>query len=288
MIRSMTGYAAATRELPQGMLALELRSVNSRFLDISFRVADELRAGEAAFREAIVAGVGRGKIDCRLAFNARTLGRGEAHLDVGVLASLARLQREILAVIPDAQPLRVSEVLHWPGVFGDDPDAGEALREAAVSLVRDAVVELDASRVREGDKLARMIRSRVAKIRERLKALEPAIPQAIAAYEEKLAAKLREALGGGDEERIRQEIAVFGVKVDVAEEFSRLATHLDEVDRTVDAGGAVGKRLDFLMQELNRETNTLGSKSVSREVSQAVLEFKLLIEQMREQVQNLE
>jgi uncharacterized protein (TIGR00255 family) len=284
----MTGYAAGTREMPQGALVLELKSVNSRFLDISFRIADELRAAEPAFREAISAGVGRGKIDCRMAFNARTPGRGETRLDPEVLASLGRLQRDVLAQIPEAQPLRVSEVLHWPGIFGEDPDGGAALREAALALLTDAMRELDASRRREGDKLAQMIRERVDMIRTRLAALGPAIPQAIAAYEEKLAAKLREALGGGDEERIRQEIAVFGVKVDVAEEFSRLATHLDEVERTLAAGGAVGKRLDFLMQELNRETNTLGSKSVSREVSQAVLDFKLAIEQMREQVQNME
>jgi uncharacterized protein (TIGR00255 family) len=288
MIRSMTGYAAVARELPRGTLALELRSVNSRFLDIAFRVADELRAAEPALREAIVQAVGRGKVDCRAAFSAQPLARGEAHLDPAVLAGLARLQAEVRAAIPDAHPLRVSEVLHWPGVFGEDPDAGDALRDAALAALRDALGELNASRAREGEKLDRMIRERVAKIRARLAELAPAVPAAIAAYEDKLAARLREALDAGSEERIRQEIAVFGVRVDVAEELSRLEAHLSEVERTLTAGGAVGKRLDFLMQELNREANTLGSKSVSREVSQAALEFKLLIEQMREQVQNLE
>jgi uncharacterized protein (TIGR00255 family) len=288
MIRSMTGYAAVARELPRGTLALELRSVNSRFLDIAFRVADELRAAEPALREAIAQAVGRGKVDCRAAINAQTLARGDVQLDARTLDALARLQQQVRAAMPDAQPLRVSEVLHWPGVFGDDPDAGDALREAALGAVREALVELNASREREGAKLERMIRERVGAIRERLKALAPAIPAAIAAYEEKLAAKLREAMGNGDEERIRQEIAVFGVRVDVAEELSRLEAHLSEVERALSAGGAVGKRLDFLMQELNREANTLGSKSVSREISQAALDFKLFIEQMREQVQNLE
>jgi uncharacterized protein (TIGR00255 family) len=288
MIRSMTGYAAVARDLPRGTLALELRSVNSRFLDVAFRVADELRASEPALREAISQVVGRGKVDCRAAFNAHTLGHGEAQLDARTLEALAKLQAQVRAAMPDAQPMRVSEVLHWPGVFGEDPDAGDALRDAALAAIRDALKELNASREREGAKLERMIRERVATIRERLKALAPAIPAAIAAYEEKLAAKLREAMGGGDEERIRQEIAVFGVRVDVAEELSRLEAHLSEVERALSAGGAVGKRLDFLMQELNREANTLGSKSVSREISQAALDFKLLIEQMREQVQNLE
>jgi uncharacterized protein (TIGR00255 family) len=154
--------------------------------------------------------------------------------------------------------------------------------------MRAALVELGAARAREGARLAAMIRERVGRIRTRLAELEPLVPQAIAAYEDKLATKLREVLGAGDEDRIRQEIAVFGVRIDVAEELSRLATHLDEVERVLAAGGAVGKRLDFLMQELNREANTLGSKSVSKELSAAALEFKLAIEQMREQVQNLE
>jgi uncharacterized protein (TIGR00255 family) len=133
-----------------------------------------------------------------------------------------------------------------------------------------------------------MIRERVAGIRARLVEIAPLVPQAIAAYEEKLIAKLREVLATADEERIRQEIAVFGVRIDVAEELSRLGAHLDEVDRALEGGGTVGKRLDFLMQELNREANTLGSKSASRELSAAALDFKLLIEQMREQVQNIE
>jgi uncharacterized protein (TIGR00255 family) len=190
--------------------------------------------------------------------------------------------------IPDAEPLRVADVLHWPGVLGDDAAEAEALRRATTEAMRAALADLGASRAREGEKLARMLLERVAKIRGRLAALEPLLPQAIAAYEERLAAKLREALGGADEERIRQEIAVYGVRIDVAEELSRLAAHLDEIERVIGAGGAVGKRLDFLMQELNREANTLGSKSVSKELSAAALEFKVLIEQMREQVQNLE
>ena len=173
-------------------------------------------------------------------------------------------------------------------MLSDDAREAEALREAATEAMRAALNELAASRAREGEKLGRMLLERVGKIRARLAALEPLVPQAIAAYEERLAAKLREALGGADEERIRQEIAVYGVRIDVAEELSRLAAHLDEVERVLTAGGALGKRLDFLMQELNREANTLGSKSVSKELSAAALEFKVLIEQMREQVQNLE
>ncbi len=288
MVSSMTGYAAVMRELAAGTLALELKSVNSRFLDVQFRIAEELRSAEPQLRELAMASVARGKLDCRLAFTASPLARGEAALNTEVLSRLARLSQLVRGALPEAQPLRVIEVLHWPGVLGEDTAAAEALREAALDAMRAALAELSAARVREGEKLARMIRERVARIRSRLAEIEPLVPQAVAAYAEKLAAKLREALAAADEERIRQEIAVFGVRIDVAEELSRLGAHLDEVERVLAAGGAVGKRLDFLMQELNREANTLGAKSVSNELSAAVLEFKVLIEQMREQVQNLE
>jgi len=288
MVRSMTGYAAVTRDLAAGTLALELRSVNSRFLDVQFRIAEELRAVEPLLREAAMASLGRGKVDCRLTFTGSPLAGTEPSLNDAALARLARMSQLVRAVIPDAQPLRVAEVLHWPGILAEETGATEALREAALDAMRAALVELDAARAREGEKLARMIRERVATMRSRLAELEPLVPQAIAAYEDKLGAKLREALGTADDERIRQEIAVFGVRIDVAEELSRLAAHLGEVERVLAGGGAVGKRLDFLMQELNREANTLGAKSVSKELSAAVLEFKVLIEQMREQVQNLE
>ena len=288
MVSSMTGYAAVTRELAAGTLALELKSVNSRFLDVQFRIAEELRTVEPALRELAMAAVGRGKLDCRLAFTPSPLARDESALNAEALARLARMSQVVRDAIPDAQPFRVVEVLHWPGVLGDEPAAAERVRDAAVEAMRSALAELVAARGREGEKLARMIRERLAKMRARLAEVEPLVPKAIAAYEEKLAAKLREVLASAEEDRIRQEIAVFGVRIDVAEELSRLAAHLDEAERVLASGGAVGKRLDFLMQELNREANTLGAKSVSKELSAAVLEFKVLIEQMREQVQNLE
>ena len=288
MVSSMTGYATVARELAQGALTLELRSVNGRFLDVQFRMPEDLRAAEPALRELLTAAVARGKVDCRINFAAAPLARGAVTLNDDTVARLAQLSQAVRAAIPDALPLRVADVLHWPGVLGDELAGAEAMRNAAVEAMRAALDELAAARAREGERLAAMIRERVARIRARLAELEPLVPQAIAAYEEKLAAKLREVLGAGDEDRIRQEIAVYGVRIDVAEELSRLATHLHEVERVLAAGGAVGKRLDFLMQELNREANTLGSKSVSKELSAAALEFKLAIEQMREQVQNLE
>ena len=286
MITSMTGYAAATRDLPTASLAAELKSVNGRFLDVQFRLPDELRTVEPALRELIQARVGRGKVECRVAVTPPTGAALRISVNEALLAELAETSKKVRAAVPDASPLSVGEVLHWPGVLGDDRSA--ALREACVALVQELLEDFAATRSREGAKLAAMLVERAQRMKSLLASIQPRLPEAIAAYEEKLAARLREVLGGADEERIRQEIALYGVKVDVAEELNRLGAHLEEVHRVVGAGGPVGKRLDFLMQELNREANTLGSKSVSKELSDASLELKLLIEQMREQIQNIE
>ena len=288
MIQSMTGYAALARETEQGSLFLELKSVNNRFLDLQFRVVEELRSLEPGLRELIAARIGRGKLDCRISFTPAAVAGRQLSLNPELLRRLAELEREVRAALPEAQPLRAGEVLRWPGMLGDAAIAADALREPSLALMRDALDELCATRAREGAKLRDMILERVAKMQALIDRVAPLLPLAVAAYQEKLGARLREALAGNDEERIRQEISVFGIKVDVAEELNRLAAHLQEVRRVVGAGGAAGKRLDFLMQELNREANTLGSKSVSREVSEASIELKLLIEQMREQVQNIE
>jgi uncharacterized protein (TIGR00255 family) len=288
MVQSMTGYAALARETAQGSLFLELKSVNNRFLDLQFRVVEELRSLEPNLRELIAAKIGRGKIDCRVSFTPAQAGATQLSLNAELLARLTSLEREVRTALPEAQALRVGEVLRWPGMLGDAAIAADELREPCLALMRDALAELCTTRAREGEKLKSMIVERVAKMQVLVENVAPLLPLAVAAYQEKLAARLREALASKDEERIRQEISVFGIKVDVAEELNRLAAHLQEVRRVLDAGGAAGKRLDFLMQELNREANTLGSKSVSKEVSETSIELKLLIEQMREQIQNIE
>ena len=289
MIQSMTGYASLLRETAQGSLFLELKSVNNRFLDLQFRVVEELRSLEPNLRELIAAKIGRGKLDCRVSFTPAPAAAGkQLSLNAELLERLAGLEREVRALMPEAQPLGAGEVLRWPGMLGDAAIAADELREPCLALMRDALAELCATRAREGAKLRDMIVERAAKMQALVERIAPLLPLAVAAYQEKLTLRLREALAANDEERIRQEISVFGIKVDVAEELNRLAAHLQEVRRVLDAGGAAGKRLDFLMQELNREANTLGSKSVSREVSEASIELKLLIEQMREQIQNIE
>jgi uncharacterized protein (TIGR00255 family) len=288
MIQSMTGYAVLVRETAQGSLFVELKSVNNRFLDLQFRVVEELRSLEPGMRELIAAKIGRGKLDCRISFTPAAVAGKQLSVDAALLARLSELEREVRAAMPDAQPLGAGEVLRWPGMLGDSAIVADELREPCLALMREALAELCVTRAREGAKLRGMILDRVAKMQALVDRVAPLLPLAVAAYQEKLAARLREALAANDEERIRQEVSVFGIKVDVAEELNRLAAHLQEVKRVLGAGGAAGKRLDFLMQELNREANTLGSKSVSREVSEASIELKLLIEQMREHIQNIE
>ena len=284
----MTGYAALSSEIGQALLAVELKSVNSRFLDLQFRLPEELRPAEPALRELLAAGISRGKIECRMAIQPSAGTASQLAINDPLLAALAQAERKVLDALPEAQPLRVGEVLHWPGMLANAETGADTLREASVALLKSALAEFASTRAREGGKLKDMILERIDRMQARLALIQSHVPEAIAAYQEKLATRLREALATSDEERIRHEIALFGVKIDIAEELNRLGAHLEEVRRILAAGGAVGKRLDFLMQELNREANTLGSKSVSKELSDTSLEFKLLIEQMREQIQNIE
>lgn len=284
----MTGYATATADLPRGTLALELRSVNSRYLDIQFRIAEELRASEPALRELIAARIARGKVECRISFSANAAPETAVALNGTALQSLRRLADEAGRTFPDAGPLRLADVLRWPGVIADAPQDEAAMRAAALERAREALDELCATRVREGAKLAQNIVARVDEMERRMAEVAPLVPEAVAAFQAKLAQRLREALGSADDDRVRAEIAVFGMKSDVDEELTRLAAHLGEVRRTLKQGGPVGKRLDFLAQELNREANTLASKAAGARIADSALELKLLIEQMREQVQNIE
>jgi uncharacterized protein (TIGR00255 family) len=282
----MTGYAAAAAGSPRGTLGLELRTVNSRFLDLQFRIADELRAHEPLLRELISARISRGKVDCRLSLVEGT-EQAASRLNPQALGRLRTLAEAAQKAFPQAAPLRLADVLRWPGVMAEVAD-DESLRAAVGALCRRALDELVAARTREGEKLAAAVLERVQGMRARLERIAPLMPQAIAAYQEKLAERLREAIASLDDERLRAEIALFAAKVDVAEELERLRTHLDEVQRVLRAGGLVGKRLDFIAQELNREANTLAAKAASQAISDCALELKLLVEQIREQAQNIE
>jgi uncharacterized protein (TIGR00255 family) len=291
MILSMTGYATASAELDSGSLTLELRAVNHRYLDIQLRMPDELRGFEGVLRESITAQLQRGKVECRINYAARSAQSG-AVLNNGLLRQLAAWNQEVQAALPDARSLNVADVLRWHGVLETPTASADELRATLLDLLQNVLQEFSASRAREGEKLKDFLLQRLEKIEVLRSGVMPHVPAAIAAYEQKLITRLRDAMQGAPDgiwdERVRQEITLFASKIDVDEELSRLASHLTEMRRILSHGGAVGKRLDFLMQELNREANTLGSKSVDAEVSRSAMEMKILIEQMREQIQNLE
>jgi uncharacterized protein (TIGR00255 family) len=194
----------------------------------------------------------------------------------------------VAARFPEARALSVSEILHWPGVLADESLSPEKLKESVLALLERAISELNASRAREGAKLEAVLRERLDRMSELVREAQPLIPGAMKAFQDKLAAKLAEAGAAPSDERVHQEVVLYAARIDVDEELSRLTTHIAEFRRVLDRGGACGKRLDFLCQELNREANTLGSKSVANEMTRTSVELKVLIEQMREQVQNIE
>ena len=304
-VYSMTGYASGQRAAAAGpdgapawrashaRLGLELRSVNSRFLDLSFRLSDELRAHEPALRELLTQRVKRGKVELR-AFVQGAAGGALADPPPRVLQRLATLQDQVRAWLPDAAPLAVADVLRLAGggEAADDTQAAEQL----LALARGVLEDFVAARAREGARLAQLISDRVAQLRALAQAAEPLVPRAVQAQKERFLTRWNEALGAGDggvsaeaaQERALAEATAFAIRIDVAEELGRLAAHLDEIDAVLAKGGDVGKRLDFLIQELHREANTLGSKSAALELTRISVDMKVLIEQMREQVQNIE
>lgn len=283
----MTGYAAVTDESPVGGLSLDLRSVNHRYLDIQFRMPDELRLFEADLRERIAARLSRGKVECRISFTVPPTLTA-MRLDETLLARLAELDEKVRVALPDAQSLRVTDVLRWPGVLGSDDLPVDILKEKSLQLVDQALADLSAARAREGEKLKAVLLERASSVETIVSDLAPRIPQLVSVYQEKLSARLREAMLDPENDRLNQEVVMFAAKIDVDEELQRLTTHVSEIRRILEKGGTVGKRLDFLMQELNREANTLGSKSADVAVTQGAMSMKVLIEQMREQIQNIE
>ena len=288
MIVSMTGFAAVAVELPGLSLAIELRSVNHRYLDIAVKLPDELRSLEPALREQLAAELKRGKVECRVALNRVAAGAVQVAIDQARVRGLATAAAEVRQLVPGAAPLSAAEILRWPGVLVEPAVAPEALAEALHRLIDQALVELAAARAREGAKLQALLVARCADIEAQIARVAPRIPTLHAAFVDKLGARLKEAGLDPNDDRLKQELALFATKIDIAEEVARLSTHVTEVRRVLAQGGSSGKRLDFLAQELHREANTLGSKSVDAELSHTSLELKVLIEQMREQVQNIE
>jgi uncharacterized protein (TIGR00255 family) len=288
MISSMTGFAAASTESAQGSLGVELRTVNHRYLEFQTRIPDELRPLEPAMREAVAGRLTRGKVDCRVTYTPVSTAARSLVPDAQAMATLGAAAAEVARRFPDARALSVSEVLHWPGVLADESLSPEKLKEPVLALLARAIGDLDQTRQREGAKLEAVLRDRLDGMSKLVTEAQPLLPGAVKAFQDKLAAKIAEAGASPSDERVHQEIVLYAARIDVDEELQRLATHVTEFRRVLDRGGACGKRLDFLCQELNREANTLGSKSVANDMTRISVELKVLIEQLREQVQNIE
>jgi uncharacterized protein (TIGR00255 family) len=305
----MTGYGSASRPVSLGAgvvadLQVECRAVNSRFLDLGFRLPDECRGAEPLLREMATQALARGKVEFRAAWrinahsSAVAPSKATSTLNHERLAALQALQTEVLKTFPQAGDLRMADVLRWPGVVNEPRGEEEGWIGATAEAAKAALDALMASRAAEGAALVGVLHAITQQMQAIIASLEPRIPEYVQQYQDKLSARLAESLASQTPnngvvpaevlDRIRQEVVLYAVKIDVAEEFARLKTHLQAVSTALKGKGPVGKRLDFLMQELNREANTLSSKSVSDECTAAAVELKLLIEQMREQVQNLE
>ncbi len=303
-VYSMTGYASVQSSTPASesgtdtaataavRFGLEIRSVNSRFLDLSFRLPDELRHTEPALREHITQHIKRGKVEVRAVYHS-TQDNDLADPSIGTLQKLVGLQNKIQSWLPNARDLSVSDVIK----LTSHEKSGAGLQDAdLMPLATQAVKALKDARAREGARLAEMLQDRIGQLRTLAEQAAPLLPQLVEQQRQRFIDRWNEAMALSDgnvssdvaKDRALTEATAFAIRIDVAEELTRLASHLDEISRLVKKGGDIGKRLDFLIQELHREANTLGSKSAALELTKISVDMKVLIEQMREQVQNIE
>jgi uncharacterized protein (TIGR00255 family) len=284
----MTGFSRREAATPQGALVWELRTLNHRYLDVALRLPEEFRAIEARAREMIAARVRRGKLEGALRYQPGPAAAGAVELDEELVRSLVALQQRVASMMPAAAPVSPMDLLRWPGaLLRVDVDTA-ALHDTAVALLGDALRDLDETRTREGADIVALLQQRCAEIRRQVAAVQTQVPGIMDGQRARLLARLSELEARYDAARLEQEMLYLVQKADVAEELDRTLVHLDEVERVLGGDGAVGRRLDFLMQELNREANTLGSKSIDAATTLASVEIKVAIEQMREQVQNIE
>ena len=288
-IQSMTGFARAEALHPWGTLSCEIRSVNHRYLELQLRVPEPLRHAEHAAREMLRERAGRGKVDCTIRLQpaagaeARTLRVDERRL-ADLLAACAHIE----AASPGLARPTALEILGWPGVLSEDAPDADTTASAMLALVQATLREFVQAREREGERLGELLLQRLAGIETLVSTVRSRLPSLVAAHRDRLAQRVAEFAVQAEPERLAQEVALLAARSDVAEELDRLTVHVAETRRSLSAGGACGRRLDFLMQEFNREANTLSSKSVAAETTQAAVDMKVLIEQMREQVQNIE
>jgi uncharacterized protein (TIGR00255 family) len=287
MIASMTGFARREVTGPWGTLACELRSVNHRYLEPGFRLPEELRPLESDLRQHLARNLKRGKVDCTMHLRTTQAGERELRVDTAALERVAGAVRQVMTALPNAEVDAV-EVLRWPGVIETGTQDGEALLGAARTLFQQTLDDLGAMRLREGKRLGELIEQRCAGLAALVVQVRGRLPEIQARVRTRLQERVAELLAAVDRDRIEQELVMQLQRLDVAEELDRLTGHIEETRRVMRGGEAAGRRLDFLMQELNREANTLASKSQDLDTTRITVDMKVLIEQMREQVQNVE
>jgi uncharacterized protein (TIGR00255 family) len=287
MPRSMTAFARNTTDFPWGSVTCELRSVNHRFLETGFRLPETLRQVEMSLREIARKKLSRGKVDCsiQLAFNSTD---ATVSADLTLAKQYIELAQQLAVQIDNPAAISPLDIMRWPGVLKEQDVESEHLQTAAIETFKVTVSQLLEGRQREGDKLADMIEQRLVGIQEQTTIVRENLPDILAHQRTRLEEKMADMKSQLDESRLEQEMVIIANRTDVDEELDRLDVHIAEIRRVLQSSNSIGRRLDFLMQELNREANTLGSKSIAGVTTQASVELKVLIEQMREQIQNLE
>lgn len=288
MITSMTGFARSEVAGPWGTLACELRSVNHRFLEAGFRLPEELRSHEAVLRQKLTRDLKRGKVDCTVHYRASEGAERSLDVDMDTLARLMERVRQVAGALPSGHTINVVDLLRWPGVIREERADAEHLRSILDELFGSCLRELMAARSREGGRLRELIDQRCTTLEELVSQVRARLPDVHARVRTRLQERLAELETQIDQDRVEQELVMLLQRLDVAEELDRLSGHIDETRRIIGSAEPAGRRLDFLMQEFNREANTLSSKSQDLETTRVAVDMKVLIEQMREQVQNVE
>lgn len=289
MLHSMTGFARHAAESGAGTLTCEIRAVNHRYLDLQFRLPDELRARETELRQQIGAVLSRGKIDCSLHLKRRAGSSSELRINEAYVKQICDKAAEISTLLKNAaSPVNPLDLLRWPGVIDEQEVDSEPLFESATALIADTLESLSRMRQNEGARIAALIEARCSEILSVASAVKARLPEVRESVYRKQKDRIAKLDIAADPARLETELALIAQKLDVDEELDRLESHVTEIRQALQSDQPVGRRLDFLMQELNREANTLGSKSADADTTRAAVELKVLIEQMREQIQNIE
>ncbi|MGM9452228.1 YicC/YloC family endoribonuclease [Legionella bozemanae] len=288
MLQSMTAFSRVQKQIEEGHFCWEIKSVNHRYLDVSFRLPESFRFIEQQLRHLLRGKINRGKLECQLKYQDTSTNNQSMLINIGMVNALVNLSEKLAESHHLPNDLGVSRVLSWPGVMQASMPDVEVLGEHALSLFNEAVEQLRQMRTTEGSALKAHVEGRLNELGQEIKKARSIVLMQTEQVKDKLLTRLHSVKLEVQESRVEQEIALILTRIDVSEELDRLQTHLDEVNRTLNCDKIAGRRLDFLMQELNREANTLSSKSDSVELTQSAVEMKVLIEQMREQIQNIE